>query len=277
MPTVQEVYSFIDSLAPFATQAEWDNGGLQCGNPHAQVATLLLALDVTAPVLEEAGRLGAELIVTHHPLIFTPARAILAESLLYQAIRGGVAVLSAHTSLDVSPYGVNHALAQALQLTKLAPLELHRRDFYPPQNPPKAALFANPQDARHLSLGLVGSLPQPLAPQELAGRVCEQLACPGLRLLAAGAPIQRLAVCGGSGGSLVRAAVAAGAQALLTGDMKHDVLLEAAHCGLALLDAGHYTTERPVLPVLAALLTQHFPGLRCHLSKADYPELQFIT
>lgn len=239
---VQQIYNLIDEIAPFSTQMDFDNAGLLVGDPQQKVTHALLALDCTPAVLAEAEELGAQLIITHHPLIWNPMKKVTADSLVYQAIRKGLSVICAHTNLDVSPVGVNEYLARVLGLEDIEPLEILSTD--------EDSVYA---------MGRVGKLPHPLSSQQLAQRVNDLLGCRGLRYTGEAEEITRVAVAGGSGGSMVSKALAAGAQALITGDVKHDVFLTAAQAGLTLMDAGHFETETVVLPPLCELLQKQAP------------------
>lgn len=241
MVTVGAIYDWIDSVAPFCRAADFDNPGLLAGEREQLVTGVLLTLDLTRRTLEEAGELGASLILTHHPLIFHPVKSLSGQDLLCQVIRQGVAVISAHTNLDVATEGVSRALAGRLRLARVSPLEVTWRE-----------------GEACGGFGGVGTLENAMEPQEFAAFVRRQLGS-GVRYCPGALPVKRVAFCGGSGGSYVEAALQAGAQALVTGDVKHDVFLLADQLGLTLVDAGHFATENPVLEPLARRLGAQFP------------------
>lgn len=226
--TVQKVYDAIDMAAPFSTQMDFDNAGLLVGDPQAVVAGVLVALDVTGPVIDEAVSRGANLIVTHHPVIFHPVKRVTADMLVYRLIREGISVISAHTNMDLAPGGVNDILAEKLGLAEVETL--------PPENLLRA-----------------GRLTRGMTPPEFAYFVKQRLDLHALRYCDGGTSIERVAVCGGSGGSELQAVLASGCQAYVTADVKHDVMLEAAHLGVTLIDGGHFGTETPVVERLAEL------------------------
>lgn len=236
MTTVQDIYNAIDGFAPFAAAEEWDNVGLLVGDGAAAVSAAVLALDLTDEVLAEAVERQAQLVITHHPVIFEPLKQVETSSLIAKAVRAGVHAISAHTSLDLAPQGVNQALAETLELKGIQ------------------LLCAD-------GLGRVGDLPYAMSAAQLAGYVKERLGCGGVRYYGAPGQITRVALCGGAGGSLVAEAAAAGAQALVTADVKHSAYLDAAHRGLTLLDGGHFATENVIIAPLAALLAQQFPHI----------------
>lgn len=227
--TVQQVYEAIHAVADFSLQMSFDNAGLLVGDPNATVTGAVLALDVTGHVIDEAVAQKANLIVTHHPVIFHPMKHVTADTLVYRLIREGISVICAHTNLDIAPGGVNDVLAQKLELQQVTAL--------PPEN-----------------LLRVGMLRRGMTPPELAYFVKQKLDLPALRYCDGGVAVERVAVCGGSGGSELDAAIAAGCQAYVTGDVKHDGMLEAARRGITLIDAGHFGTETHVLDYLASVV-----------------------
>lgn len=253
---VGTVLRWLEELAPFELAEEWDNVGLLVGSPAQEVSGIAVALDVEEWVLERAASAGANLLVTHHPLIFRPLPALRTDlpvgRLAAQALRLRMAVVAAHTNLDVAVGGVNDALAQVLGLQSLVPLApvLRGRRARPPLGPEKGSeLEEGP------GLGRLGELPEECTLRELACRIKERLRA--ARVFWAGdpeRPVRQLAVCGGRGGGLIAQAVARGADAFLTGDLDYHQWQEARRLGLAVLDAGHAPTEAVVLPPLAAYL-----------------------
>lgn len=235
---VGDIVAVMEELAPPAHAEEWDNIGLQVGSLRRQVEAVLVSLDVTHEVMEEAKERGAGLLVCHHPPIFRPMRRLLSDdplgSLLEEAVLSGVAVYAAHTNLDVSEEGVNVALAELLGL-----VDDH-------------ALLEIPSAAGLLR---VGDLPRPMELKDLASLCSRRLENPAVRFTGdSHRTIGRVAVCAGSGAERADAALQAGAQVLVTGDVGYHRAMEAEAAGLAVIDAGHYHTERPVVPRLASLL-----------------------
>ena len=247
--TVQEIYEAMDRLAPFSTSMSFDNTGLLLGEPNTPVKALLLALDCSDAALAEAARLGANLILSHHPLIFHALKRLPGDSTVCRALRQGVAVISAHTNLDLAQGGVNDCLAQRLGLREVRGLQ---------------------EEGPGLYLGRVGKLPRPMRAPELAAYVKERLGGPAIRNRDGGKAIETLALCGGSGDDLLPAAIGAGAQALLTGEVAHDVFVEAAHRGFSLLEAGHAATELVLLEPLAQRLRGLFPELPIYVFEEDF-------
>lgn len=249
MTTVADVARAVDSIAPFGTQLDWDNSGLLVGDPGRGVTKVLVALDATTAVIDQAEALGAEVVVTHHPVIFRGIKRLLAGDPPYEAAARGIAVISAHTCYDMAPGGVNAALADALGLRDRAPLWEERPG----------------EEGR--TLGVIGELPCPMSREELAAWAEEALGLrPGfVRYLAAceagGEAIRRVAVCGGAGADYLDLAKSKGCTAYITGDVRHHEFLAAAGMGLFLMDAGHFATENIAMPKLAQRLGEALPNV----------------
>jgi len=228
--TVGNIYELLNAVAPFDTQEPYDNSGLLLGSPSQEVTGILFALDVTEKVIQEAESRGANLIVTHHPLIFDPVRRITDETyegrLIRRMIRADLALISSHTCLDKAPGGINDALAECCAL-----LDVEGEGFV-----------------------RVGTLPRPMQ----AGELKEYLAAAldtDVRLM--GDPsltVSRLGMCSGSGGSEWEAAVCLGADGFLSGEVKHHQALAMADAGVPCFECGHFATENPGIFALADAL-----------------------
>lgn len=249
MTTVADVAKAVDQLAPFGTQMDWDNSGLLVGDPCRGVTKVLAALDATTAVIDRAESMGAEVIVTHHPVIFRGVKRLLAGDPPFEAAARGIAVISAHTCYDMAPQGVNDLLADALGLRERSPLW----EEFP--------------GGEGRTLGVIGELPCPMSREELAAWVEEALGLrPGfVRYLPASGTeseaIRRVAVCGGAGADYLETAKNKGCAAYITGDVRHHEFLAAAEMGLFLMDAGHFATENIAMPSLAARLGSLLPGV----------------
>ncbi|MBO5727269.1 MAG: Nif3-like dinuclear metal center hexameric protein [Oscillospiraceae bacterium] len=251
MATVKDIYRFIDTLAPFGIQEGFDNAGFLVGRASQTVERILTALDITLRVIEEAQAMGAQLIVAHHPVIFQPLKSVTDEdptgARVLQLAHTGIAAICAHTNLDAVAEGVNDALARTLGLADLEQLAQAGEDG----------------QGRPYGIGRVGVWKRRnlvYAP-DFASFVKEQLNAPCVRYHDAGRAVSRVAVGGGSCGSMLMDAVAAGCDTFVTADVKHDVFLDAAELGINLLDAGHFATEAVVLEPLTQALQQAFPDL----------------
>jgi dinuclear metal center YbgI/SA1388 family protein len=245
--TVQNVLDYLFTLAPITYKESWDNVGFLAGRKDARVTKLLVALDATAAVAEEAAALGCELVVTHHPLIFRAPKHVtdadpMTETLL-SYLEKGVAVISMHTNLDCVPGGVNDVLAEKLGLHN-------------------AEILNDGETAGLLRAGEV----EPRTLPEFAAFVKETLACPGLRFVEGGKPVRRVAVGGGGCAGYMELAAAAGCDTFVTADVKYHEFQEAQTRGINLLDAGHFETENPVCTVLRNKLAAAFPELEFLLS-----------
>jgi dinuclear metal center YbgI/SA1388 family protein len=245
--TVGDFYDAIDSLAAFGTAESSDNVGLLVGSRGLPVTAALVALDATTAALEEARETGANLIITHHPAVFSEIKRIEAESVLYRLIAAGISVISAHTNLDAAQGGVNDTLCGLFGLADIRPLE----------------------SAMYPGLARIGALAAPMGARELAALVRGAIGVPVVKYTECTQAIKTVAVCGGAGADLMQDAIKAGAQALVTADAKHYQLLEAGEKGFALLDAGHYATEVTVIKPLAEKLAALLPDIRIAASQAQ--------
>ena len=228
------IYGKLNSLAPFATQESWDNSGLLVGDPGAEVKTALVVLDITAEAVREAREIGAELIISHHPVIFHPLRRLTPDGAPYALARRGVAAICAHTNLDKASGGVNDTLAALLGLHEV-------------QTTPDG-------------LCRIGELPAPLPPDKLAVLTAQRLHT-DIRLCAGVREIRRVGLCTGAGGEFA-AALSGQVDAFITGEVRHHEWLQAAQDGVTLIEAGHYATEMPVTRTLYDWLSAAFPTVR---------------
>ena len=247
MTTVADLLNYIETIAPPYMAESWDNVGLLCGRMEKAVKKILVALDPFATVIDEAIEIGADLIVTHHPLIFGEELKAVNENTqtgrcLLTLIENGIAAINAHTNLDQAPGGVNDVLAQKLALTSIH--------------------VANPSgtDAEGRPWGLIrgGEVPeQPL--DAFLNRVKMLLGCEGLRYVNSGKPVRRVCVGGGSCGGFVSEAAALGFDTFVTADGKYNQIRTAYELGVNLIDAGHFHTETPTMPIVADRLRAAFP------------------
>lgn len=238
--TVQHVYDFINGIAPFETQVTYDNSGLLVGSAEQEVTGVIFALDVTDRVIDSALAQGCNLIVTHHPMMFSPIKRVLESEhegrLLCRMIRSGMSLIAAHTNLDQAPGGVNDVLGQAIGLVNLTGEGFVR----------------------------VGDLPRPMTAGELAAHIGARLG-DVVRVTGEDRTVTRVGLCSGSGSDEWRAAFAMGAQAFLTGEAKHHHTLEADAFGVTILEAGHYATEAPGIFSLANALQTHLNDVKCNV------------
>ncbi len=252
MSTIGDIQAVLDQWAPPETAESYDNVGILIGDPFIEVKRCLVSLDVTQAVCDEAAGWGAELILSHHPAIFDPMKRISSKSTVYQLIQAGVSVLSAHTNLDKAESGVNQILVDRLGVKSAVPV-------------------GDTDDCL-----LMGTLENMMTASQLAQAVKERLNIPALRLYDAGFPIETVAVCCGAGGSFLMDAVNAGADAMITGDVKHNIVVDAADYGLTLIDAGHFETEHHIVDKLVEYLAPLFPDVEFARAQSCKPLFQIV-
>lgn len=256
MATVKDIFAQMDQWAPFETQMDFDNAGFLVGRGDREVRKILVSLDITEPVTDEAAEWGADLIVAHHPVIFQPVRRITDETpagrILLALAERGIAAICAHTNLDAAQGGVNVCLAQALELTDLEQLHQDGVD----------------RNGQPYGIGRVGTCHRAeLSAQEYATFVKEKLHAAGVRFADGGKPVRRVAVGGGSCGSMLEDALAAGCDTFVTADVKYNQFLDAKALRITLMDAGHYATENVVCPKIVQYLSLKFPGIPVKISQ----------
>lgn len=248
MPTLTKVVDFIEEIAPRSLAAEWDNPGLLV-RAGEDASRILVALDITPPVVEEAQQKGCGLIVSHHPVIFHPLHRLERGNVVYRLAQAGISALCAHTNLDMAQGGVNDVLAALLGLTDVETVE---------------------------PFGRVGNLKEEI-PAATFASFCGSRLGNGVQLADAGVPVRRVVVVGGSGGDVIPQAVAEGAQCVVTGEAGHHNGLDAVESGVSLIVAGHYATEAPVVPVLAERLRQRFADAEVLVSEKQFDPFRYIT
>lgn len=255
MATVKEIFAFLENLAPFSLQMDFDNAGFLVGREDAEVDRIMVALDITDEVVCEAIEKKCQLIVSHHPIIFHPVRSVTDATptgrCLLNLIEHHISAICAHTNLDVAEGGVNDALAQALDLHHIELLQDGGQDSL----------------GRPCGLGRVGILSEPASATEFAAFVKERLHAEGLRLEDAGRSVSRVAVGGGACGDCLPDVVRMGCDTFVTADVKYNTFLDARDLGINLIDAGHFATENVICPVLADRLQARFPELNIDISE----------
>jgi len=226
---IQEIYDYIDEFAPFESALSFDNVGILVGNGNDDVRKILLSLDITNDAVEYAHKIGADLIISHHPVIFDPIKNLDKSNPVYSLARYGIAALCVHTNLDVSPEGVNRALADTVCLI----------------------------NTEKWNIGLIGETDETNA-VDFAKFVKEKLSAEKISIVDSGKNVRRVAVMSGAGGSDIESALSAGADTLLTGEVKYSQYSEAKNCGLNIIAAGHFETENIIIKVLESKLKENF-------------------
>ena len=237
--TVKNIYDFLDEVAPFNNQEEWDNSGFLVGDPLKPVNKIAVSLDITEDTLNQAIEWGADLIVSHHPVIFHPLKTVLAGSPVYTAIKEDISIISTHTSFDVAEGGVSDVLATLTGLSHIEPLLYNENG---------------------VAMLRKGRLKKKIQAAEFADIVSCALDTV-VRVSLPEKEIETIAVCGGAGASFLPDLKEEGIDAFLTGDGKHNDFLDATDLNISLIAAGHYETETVAMPVLKNLLKQEFPNI----------------
>ena len=249
---VKEIINAIEEFAPLSIQEGWDNSGLCVGSPEDEVTSVLLGLDCTPELVDEAVACGADMIVTHHPLIFKGVKRISPEDqtgeAIIKAVRAGISIYAAHTSADKVLAGVSGAMAARLGLEDVRILE---------------------EDGEGTGLGVVGDLAEPLTAMEAVALVKDRFSLKSLRTSRpVEGKITRVAMCGGSGGSLIGAARKAGADLYLSGDISyHNFFTEN---GFMIMDIGHYESEIEIVDILFSLIKKNFPTFAVRITQNIY-------
>ncbi len=232
--TAADIYKLIDKIAPFNTRFPFDNVGILVGDASAPVRRIAVCLDITRDVVKRAADNDCDLIVSHHPVIFDKLSSVTAESIPYLLVKNGITAICAHTNLDCAKGGVNDRLAIALGVEEAEPLT--DNDY--------------PDTAPIARIGTVAGY----EPEDFARFVKEKLSAPDVRFIEGGRPVRRVCVYGGAGNHFILQAKAAGADAIVTSEIKHHQWLEAKNLDMTVIDAGHFSTENVVIKPLALLL-----------------------
>lgn len=232
--THAEIYEYINSLAPFNTQLDFDNAGFLVGDKNDTFLGGIVTLDVTESTIEYALSKGANLIVSHHPIIFEPLKSVTANDLVFKLIKNGISVISAHTNLDMAKDGINDELCKLLELENV-------QDILP---------------VGEVSEARIGELKEALSADDFAAFLKEKLG--GVVKYVGEGEIKTVAVCSGSGGSLLYDLSTHKPDAFVTADVKHNVFLDASHLKFALYDCGHFNTEDIIVKPLCKRLNARF-------------------
>lgn len=263
MRTVNDILAFLDTIAPKAYKMDWDNMGLLCGSRRKEVKKILVALDPFEGVAQEAAEIGADLIVTHHPIIFIPIKNVTDETSIGRSlqilIRNGISAINAHTNLDCAPGGVNDVLAETLGLLDIQVIH--------PQG-----VDSQGQPWGLLRMGTVEK--QPI--EQFLSTVKTKLGCEGLRYVSSGKQVQTVAVGGGACADEMFDAIEAGCDTFVTSDVKYNPFWDAYDAGLNLIDAGHFYTENPVCAVLQSKLQAAFPDIDVVISQTHHDCVKFF-
>ena len=237
--TVGQIFEVLNRFAPVETALDFDNAGLLVGSKDAEVTRVLVALDITDAVVEDAVKVGANLIVSHHPIIFSPLRAVTSESVVGKLLQNGISAICMHTNLDAAKGGVNDTLAELLGLS----------DVITPEEDP---------------LMRIGTVPT-CTLSEFLQKFCKTLGLPAVKYRG-DSPVSKVGLCGGSACEGASLAYSLGCDTYITGEVKHHIWLED---GKNLIEGGHFATENPVCETLVSFLICEFPSLSVSVSEAN--------
>ena len=241
---LQDIINIIESVAPLSYQEAWDNSGLQVGDRNAEVNRALLTVDVTESVVDEAISLGCDLIVSHHPLLFRGLKQLTGstpqERCVEKAIRHGIAIYSAHTSMDSYLHGVSGRMAEKLGIANYR------------------VLIPSAQDAE-VGLGVIGDLAEAMDNEAFVAQVAQVFSMPGaaLRWVEGGKmQVKKVALCGGAGAEFLEEAIAQGADAFVSADFKYHEL-QSADQRITVVDMDHWVSEHFTREIFDELLAKH--------------------
>lgn len=262
MTTVKEIYAKLQDVAPLGRKMDFDNVGFLVGIAEHPVHRILVSLDITDEVVQEAVETQAQLVVSHHPLFFSLKSVTDSDRLgkkIVSLLTNQISAICMHTNLDAAEAGVNDALAKTAGLTNILLLTPEGEDL----------------DGTPFSYGRIGWLSEDMAMGDYLAFIKERLQTDGLRYHDAGRPVRKVAVVGGSGGSYLGSVAAQGCDTMVTADVKYDVFLEAKELGINLIDGDHFCTENVVTPVLEKMLNDAYPEITVSLSKRHKQTARF--
>ena len=249
MITVKMISDYIDSIAPYDSKCHWDNCGILVGDKDQEVNKIGFALDLTSEVLADAIDKNVDLIITHHPVIFRPMKNFIKGNLAYDLALSGISAISAHTCFDCADGGVNDVLCELLGIRNAA--GVHDEECPVP-------------------LARIGEI-DPMTSSEFCEKVARVLgtAC---RVADCGITIKKVAVCGGAGtDDFLFTSAEMGADAVITGEIKHHIFLAAREMGITAIQAGHFETENPAVSALMKYIENQFSEVECTLLKQSNP------
>lgn len=259
MYKVKNILAEINKIAPLSYAEKNDNVGMLIGDKEQAIDKIIVCLDVTKDVVWEAIEKKVNLIISHHPVIYGGVKCITSETnhIIYDLLKNNISVICAHTNLDIAPGGVNYELFMLLDMAKMRPLK-------PADN------------AEGMSLGLVGELRQSKEPSEFVKFIKKQLKAPIVRYVDGEKDIQKVAICGGSGMSLLDYVLKADVDAFVTGDVKHHDFIDAYNNGLTLIDAGHFSTENIIVKLLVEYLRRNFDDISIEIAETGTDKIKHV-
>lgn len=252
------IIAALEEFAPLNAKEEWDNTGLSVGDPEREINGVMLSLDCTQEVIDEAISCGTEMIVTHHPLIFSPLKLISTGEavgrMILKAVKNDLVIYSAHTNMDKVTSGVSGMMADKLNLKDVELLSYENESRF--------------------GLGVVGNLPEPADFKNLIKIIKEKFGVKVIRCSRNnGQIIKRVALCGGSGSSLIHEAERAGADLYITSDISYHHFFRDGKA--AIMDIGHFESETGVLELMKSILNKKFPTFTVSIAKNNINPIQY--
>lgn len=255
--TVNDVLEYLNEKAPLDTAEGYDNVGLLVGGGDTEVNGVCCCLDITHDVIKEAKDKDANLIVSHHPVIFGGLKTVPEWSAVTDLIRNNIAAIAMHTNFDIAEDGVNDTLVELLEFQSTGVLEITRGDK---------------------GFGAICEIDLEYSPKDLAEYCRDALLLDGVRYSCKPNSIKRIAVCGGGGidNNVMRIAREKGCDAIISGDIKHNFWIEAENCGMTLIDAGHFGTEKAAAHRLAKIITEKFPSVAVFSAECEQDPCGYV-
>ncbi|MBQ8624267.1 MAG: Nif3-like dinuclear metal center hexameric protein [Oscillospiraceae bacterium] len=254
MTTIGDIFDKIDELAPFRNADSFDNSGLLVGSRCDEVTKVLLSLDATLDVADEAKEKGCQLVITHHPVLFNAIKKLDISHPAVRLIRYGIGCICAHTNLDSAEYNISDIMCELMGLKP--------NDGYFTVN------RCDPETGAAVGYGRVADC-EKIAPADLAKKAKEAFKCGFVRFVQGKDDITRVAFCSGAGGDFAYECLRHNAQAFITSDIKHHEFLDAYDMGLTVIDCGHFNTEVIVLPYIKEVLSKAFPNVEFMISETE--------
>lgn len=257
----KDLIAYLEETVPLHCACDWDNVGLQVGRREKEITKVYIALDATDAVIEDACQLGCEFLLTHHPLLFRSVKQVTDDNFIsrriVKMIEHNISYYAMHTNFDAAPDGMADLAAVLLGLNHGIPMEPMQGDLETPWG-----------------IGKTGNLSEPMTMEQLCEHVKEQFQLKQVMLYPSvimSDTVKRVAVCPGSGRSMTEAALATGAEVLITGDIGHHEGIDMAAQGISVIDGGHYGLEKIFIPIMADRIRQNFPNLQVHMAPMKMP------
>ncbi len=255
--TVNDILDYLNVISPLSYADSFDNVGLLAGGGDKEISGILCALDITNEVIREAVLKGANLIVSHHPVIFDPLKSVPTWNPVYSLIKNDISAICMHTNFDMTEGGVNDTLLELLGYESSGVLEeVHKNG---------------------LGYGAVCDLPFAVTAAALAEKCKDALDLRYVRYSRVSGEIKRVAVCcgGGVNNKVMRLAAEKRCDAIISGDIKYNFWIEAQNRGMSLIDAGHYGTEKAAVHRLAALISRAYPNIPVFTAEASFDPCEY--